>query len=132
MKSANSLTRWEADPGLNEGVSLRPMPGHTDPLGEQLRYHFATAVDNTSSKWTHGDWEIVSRASQRLRASGHRVLRAIQCECEQGILRLRGNVTSFFHLQLAQELVRSIDGVNEFLIDLNVVEADRPPAELSD
>jgi hypothetical protein len=139
MKSADSLPDWSVEPPMHEGASVRPIPDRSGPHWDRLRYQFATAVDELPphvgeipSAEAHAqhpcraaaDAEVAAKAMQRLQASGYRALCAIECECERGILRLKGGVNSFFHLQLAQELVRKIEGVDEFLIDIRVVYVD--------
>lgn len=139
MKRVDSPLGWEAASPVHEGNSVHPMSERSGPQWDRLRYHFATAVDELTPgsdglpstedpqkvvERAPADQDIVAKATQRLQTSGYRALRAIQCECEQGILRLRGGVNSFFHLQLAQELVRGIEGVDEFLIDVRVANVD--------
>ena len=65
------------------------------------------------------DAEVVETADKRFRASSYVVLRSIVCEFHEGVLVLRGRVTSYYLKQLAQELVRDLDGIGAIL---NVVE----------
>ena len=52
------------------------------------------------------------RARQALSRSTIYVLRKIEVECDTDAIVLRGSVDSFYHKQLAQELVRAaVDGV---------------------
>ena len=51
-------------------------------------------------------------------------LHHVTCEFHEGILTLRGSVSSFYMKQLAQTVVRSLDGVERLL---NRVEVVRSP-----
>jgi osmotically-inducible protein OsmY len=61
------------------------------------------------------------RARQALAKSTIHVLRKIEVECETDAIVLRGCVDSFYHKQLAQELVRAaaegVEVVNELEVD---------------
>ena len=48
-------------------------------------------------------------------------IRQISCECHQGVLYLRGTVTSFYHKQLAQEAVR-LPGVRQVVNEIEVID----------
>ena len=56
-------------------------------------------------------FEIAEIAEARLSASSHQALRNVFCKCDDGVLVLRGRLNSFFHMQLAQEVVANIEGV---------------------
>jgi BON domain len=62
---------------------------------------------------------IAKTARKRLKASPHTPLRSIRCEVHEGVLVLRGQVTSYYIKQLAQETVRTLEGVGAII---NVVE----------
>jgi osmotically-inducible protein OsmY len=62
-------------------------------------------------------------AERRFLDSPHVALRSILCEFHEGVLVLRGHVPSFYLKQLAQEMVRTVEGVERIL---NVVEVKRP------
>lgn len=49
--------------------------------------------------------ELSSELQQRLRAAGHQNLRQIECECRDGIVVLRGRVSSYYAKQLAQSVL---------------------------
>ena len=66
--------------------------------------------------------EIAKTAGKRLQASLHTPLRSIRCEVHEGVLVLRGQVTSYYLKQLAQETVRTLEGVE---VIVNVVEVIR-------
>lgn len=68
------------------------------------------------------DREVVKAAEKRLQDSPYAALRTITCEFREGTLVLRGRVTSYYLKQLAQETVRSLEGIGGIL---NVVEARR-------
>jgi osmotically-inducible protein OsmY len=53
---------------------------------------------------------LAEAAVSRLRKSGYSGLWSISCEAQGSVLVLRGRVDSYYCKQLAQELVRRIDG----------------------
>lgn len=56
--------------------------------------------------------------------SGYAVLRTLKCQFQEGVLRLRGCVCSFYYKQLAQESVRAIAGVERIVNMVEVLEVD--------
>lgn len=64
---------------------------------------------------------LESRAQECLLQSGRRALCQITCQCSQlGILRLSGEVPTYFLKQMAQETVRRVDGVQGIVNHLYV------------
>lgn len=59
-------------------------------------------------------------AQQQLKASPYRALQDVICEGRDGHLILRGRVSTFYLKQLAQELVRPIEGVRSIVNRLEV------------
>jgi len=47
---------------------------------------------------------VQAEAHSRLRNSGYQELRLVSCDFHEGVLTLRGQVSSFFLKQVAQEL----------------------------
>jgi osmotically-inducible protein OsmY len=68
--------------------------------------------------------EIETQGHALLRQAPYMELRHVTCEFHEGILTLRGSVSSFYMKQLAQTVVRSLDGVERLL---NRVEVVRSP-----
>ncbi len=68
--------------------------------------------------------QIESQGHTLLRQAPYTELRHVTCEFHEGILTLRGSVSSFYMKQLAQTVVRSLDGVERLL---NRVEVVRSP-----
>jgi osmotically-inducible protein OsmY len=64
---------------------------------------------------TRRDGEVVKAAQEQLQASGYSDLRSITCEFREGVVVLRGRVTSFYLKQLAQETVRPLVGARAIL-----------------
>lgn len=62
-------------------------------------------------------------AQERLRNSGYRSLRNVDCNLESGVMKLTGRVPSFFMKQIAQEIVRHVDGVTHVKNHLEVIVA---------
>jgi osmotically-inducible protein OsmY len=54
---------------------------------------------------------VQTEAQLRLRKSGYRQLRRVSCEFHEGVLTLRGQVSSFYLKQVAQTLIGRLDGV---------------------
>lgn len=54
---------------------------------------------------------ILGEARQRLQARGYEELRSITCEYHEGMIILRGRLSSFYLKQLAQEAIRAQPGV---------------------
>lgn len=54
--------------------------------------------------------EALCEARRRLAASPYRCLRKIECDCEGDIILIRGELPSYFLKQLAQELLRELNG----------------------
>jgi osmotically-inducible protein OsmY len=63
---------------------------------------------------------VQATALSRLRTSGYAQLQLISCEFHEGVLTLRGHVSSFYLKQLAQTLVRGVDRVEEIKNRLEV------------
>ncbi len=56
---------------------------------------------------------IEAEAQSRLQTSGYPQLRKVSCEFHEGVLMLRGQVSTFHLKQVAQTLVRRLEGVGE-------------------
>ena len=56
---------------------------------------------------------VEAEAQSRLRTSNYLELRRVSCEFHEGVLTLRGRVPTFYLKQIAQELIRQLDGVVE-------------------
>jgi osmotically-inducible protein OsmY len=54
---------------------------------------------------------IAAAGLARLKQSAYQSVRQVNCEFDQGVLTLRGDVRSFFHKQVAQQLVVGLAGV---------------------
>jgi len=67
---------------------------------------------------------VQAAAQSCLRGSGYHELHLISCEFHQGVLTLRGHVSTFHLKQLAQTLIRELDGVGEIN---NRLEVAAPP-----
>ena len=66
---------------------------------------------------------IEAEALSRLRTSGYRQLGGVSCEFHEGVLTLRGRASTFYLKQVAQTLVRNLDGVGEINNRLDVAPA---------
>ena len=66
-------------------------------------------------------FRIAEIAEARLCASSHQALRMVFCKFDDGVLVLQGRLNSFFHKQLAQEIVAKIEGVERVENKIEVV-----------
>lgn len=70
---------------------------------------------------------VQAEAQSRLQGSGYYELHHVSCDFHEGVLSLRGRVSSFYLKQLAQTLVRELDGVEEINNRLEVAaQVDSP------
>jgi osmotically-inducible protein OsmY len=65
--------------------------------------------------------QIVAIAEARLGASSYHAVRRVHCKSDQGVLVLEGRLSTFFHKQLAQELVADIEGVKQVVNQIEVI-----------
>ncbi len=54
-------------------------------------------------------------ARRRLDGAGYSALKLVRCKCRAGRMLLDGAVPSYFHKQLAQEVVKTLPGVTEIV-----------------
>jgi osmotically-inducible protein OsmY len=64
--------------------------------------------------------ELSGLVDAALRQSPYFARRPLRCETEQGRVVLRGTVGSFYHKQMAQEILRRVDGVDRIENHLEV------------
>lgn len=69
--------------------------------------------------------DLATFADASLLASAYHGLRTLRCEFHEGILMVRGRVSSFYLKQLAQEAIRKLPGVEMIANLVEVVEANR-------
>ena len=67
--------------------------------------------------------EIGRTVRERLQASPYAALRKLSCHFhfEQGVLSLRGRLSSYYEKQLIQEWVAGIEGINQVVNETVVV-----------
>lgn len=63
---------------------------------------------------------IVKAATECLQNSPYQPVKKVLCECSHGILILRGNVSTFYQKQVAQEAVARVNGVTQVRNDIQV------------
>jgi osmotically-inducible protein OsmY len=68
--------------------------------------------------------QIEAEAERRLRKSSSFVLRNVACQFRDGVLVLVGQLPSYHHKQIAQELVQQIGGVRQIENQIEVVSPD--------
>ena len=69
---------------------------------------------------------IAIAAKERWASSGYSALKSIECECNDGVLVIRGVVPSYYFKQMAQESIRSLEGVTRIVNELSVQESRNP------
>lgn len=60
-------------------------------------------------------------AQQRIRQESHLSMQRIWCAVERNHLFLRGQVPSYYHKQLAQEVVAGLEGVGQVVNEIEVI-----------
>ena len=63
---------------------------------------------------------IVEAAMECLQNSPYYAVRGVLCECDDGILFLRGHLSSFHQKQVAQETVAWVKGVTQVINEIEV------------
>jgi osmotically-inducible protein OsmY len=64
--------------------------------------------------------KIEEAASACLRHSPYKVFAGVSCNCDRGVLFLRGRLSSFHHKQVAQEAVARVEGVTQVVNEIQV------------
>jgi osmotically-inducible protein OsmY len=79
--------------------------------------HARVKRDNHDCSQEH---EIAEAAGDRLRKSPYLEVRDISCQCDHGMLFLRGRLSTFYHKQVAQEAVAGLAGVVQVVNEIEV------------
>jgi osmotically-inducible protein OsmY len=61
--------------------------------------------------------QVVEQANNRLRRTPQIKGGNVSCDCDDGVIRLRGRLTSYYKKQVAQEVVKQLDGVTRLVND---------------
>jgi hypothetical protein len=77
---------------------------------------YAQAVQNSSVHLPG----IAEAAAECLQNSPYQAVRRVLCECDHGILFLRGHLSSFYQKQVAQEAVAGVRGVTHVINEIEV------------
>jgi osmotically-inducible protein OsmY len=75
-----------------------------------------------SFSFVAGRTDAARLTEMRLRGSSYPELRSVRCDFHEGVLTLRGTVSSFYTTQLAQALAARIPGVEEVVNHIEVKE----------
>ena len=70
---------------------------------------------------------VETEAQLRLGRSGYHELHLVSCEFHEGVLTLRGRVSTFHLKQIAQTRIRGLEGVGEINNRLEVAAPPCPP-----
>jgi hypothetical protein len=68
---------------------------------------------------------VQAEALARLRTAPFFPIRKTTCSFAHGVLTLHGEVENYFQKQVAQELVRTIDGIQQVVNNIEVVVSHR-------
>ncbi len=66
--------------------------------------------------------DVAKAAEARLRTIPYSARRNVTCQCDDGVLILRGLLGSYYHKQLAQETVAGIGGVVQVVNEIEVMD----------
>jgi BON domain len=94
---------------------LRPKVMNVQPASGATKHATACDASCASTGTT-----ILENAAHRLRHSSYPQLRKITCEFHEGVLTLRGIVSSFFIKQLAHRTVADVSGIDMVANHLDV------------
>lgn len=72
---------------------------------------------------------ICQIAESRLRDSQYPPVRSLSCEYVEGVLTIRGRVSTYYLKQIAQSVMDGMDGVLEVANRVDVVRASVPQSE---
>ncbi|MCA9068871.1 MAG: BON domain-containing protein [Planctomycetaceae bacterium] len=72
---------------------------------------------------TSPESEVLNEVHQALSEQLFRLSQNLTCEFREGLLLLRGRVSSYYHKQVAQEAVRRLDAVDQIINQIEVVPA---------
>lgn len=86
----------------------------------RIRQDDGRGDDDVITREPHLD-EVAAIVRARLQASAYGEVRSLTCVHHEGILVLRGRVSTYYHKQLAQEAVRHLAGVEAVI---NTVEVE--------
>ena len=64
--------------------------------------------------------ELLLRVDSAIKDSPHLTGHQVFCQAESGIVVLHGTVRSFFQKQIAQEILKKLDGVERVINELEV------------
>jgi osmotically-inducible protein OsmY len=65
--------------------------------------------------------QIAEGAENCLRHNSYLALKNVQCECDEGVLTLRGCLPTYYLKQMAQAVVARIEGVQRIVNEIEVV-----------
>ena len=92
-------------------------------------------VDSPGRRTDHAHFRDVEEAAKVcLRESPYRMLTTVLCECDHGVLFLKGRLSSFYHKQVAQEAVARVKGVSRVVNEIEVgnrTDSDASPPPIS-
>ncbi len=66
--------------------------------------------------------DVEKAATDRLRESAFFPGSRVSCEYTAGVLLLRGRLSSYYHKQVAQEVVKRLEGVTDIVNEIEVTQ----------
>jgi hypothetical protein len=103
-------------PDWHRLCSLLARPWNVVGLGDWTRSSYAKKRHMPRSTL-----EIKQVAQDYLQRNAHAALRDVFCECDQGVLVLRGRVLDFYYKQFAQAAVAHVAGVVQVVNEIQVI-----------
>lgn len=64
--------------------------------------------------------ELIQRVDSAIRTNPHLIGNRVQCKEDQGIVVLHGQVSTFYQKQMAQEILKRLNGVERIVNQLEV------------
>ena len=99
---------------LNQGAGKSSLssPAKSETTGETRA---------SANKGHNMDTVLIGRVTSALQKNPYLNYSSLSCETKEGRVVLRGVVPSYFEKQMAQESIRSIEGINEIFNELEVL-----------
>ena len=86
------------------------------------------AAGDSSERAAGAPGGVALIAGEKLQGSSYSGLKRISCQCHEGVLTLRGTVPTYYMNQLAQAVVSMVDGVEQIVNCVEVLDPSRRTA----
>ncbi|MFG0263310.1 MAG: BON domain-containing protein [Novipirellula sp. JB048] len=102
-------------PAASAPNSAAPTPADP-PLADPTPAYPTTAADPACTL----DGEVSQMATERFRTCSYSAIRHVHCRFHEGVLVLSGQVPTFYMKQVAQELIRNLNSIEQINNRLHV------------